>query len=220
LQYTHIMMRAVGYVRVSTEEQADSGAGLAAQRQVIEREVERREWLLVRLFQDSASGKSLRGRPGLEKALQTLESGEADALVVAKLDRLSRSITDFGALLERAAKKGWAPVVLDLGVDATTPSGELVANVMASVAQWERRAIGQRTKDALAVKRQQGVRLGRPSLIPAGVVHTITALRDEGMSLREIAARLNEEGVPTGQGGKRWYASTVRTVLRSRRVIS
>src|SRR3990172_3373900 len=82
-------MRAVGYARVSTAEQADSGASLGAQREAIEGEVKRRRWELVELFTDTASGKSLNGRPGLRKALHALDSGEADVLVVAKLDRLS-----------------------------------------------------------------------------------------------------------------------------------
>ena len=106
---------------------------------------------------------------GLSEALRTIEGGEADALVVAKLDRLSRSLIDFAGLIERSRRRGWAIVVLDLGVDTTTPVGELVANVMAAVAQWERRAIGQRTREALAVRRAQGVRLGRPRAIPPDV---------------------------------------------------
>src|SRR6266545_2957767 len=93
-------VKAVGYIRVSTEEQAEQGVGLSAQRSVIEAEVARRGWTLVQVFEDTASGRSLSGRRGLEAALETLEAGTADALVVAKLDRLSRSTKDFAALLE------------------------------------------------------------------------------------------------------------------------
>ena len=78
--------------------------------------------------------------------------GEADAVVVAKLDRLSRSVVDAGRLLEEARKRGFNIVALDLGLDLSTPTGELVANVLAAVAQWERRMIGQRTSEALQVK--------------------------------------------------------------------
>ena len=132
--------------------------------------------------------------------------------MVSKLDRLSRSVMDFASIVERSQREGWAIVALDLGVDTSTPSGELVANVMASVAQWERKVIGQRTKDALAVKRSEGVRLGRPVSLPEVIRERILADRLDGRSYRAIAEALNAEGVPTAQGGREWYAATVRAV--------
>jgi DNA invertase Pin-like site-specific DNA recombinase len=165
------------------------------------------------LFEDAASGKSLSNRPGLQEALRAIEEGRAETLVVAKLDRLSRSLMDFAALMERSRKGGWALVALDLGVDTTTPSGEMMANVLAVFAHFERRLIGQRTKDALAVKRSQGVKLGRPRQVPELVRRRIRSLRARGLSLEAIASKLNEDGVSTAQGGKRWYPSTVRSLL-------
>ncbi len=153
------------------------------------------------------------GRPALQEALDAVRSHAAGALVVAKLDRLSRSLLDFAALMEDARREGWALVILDLGVDTTTPSGEMIANVMATFAQFERRLIGQRTKDALAVKKSQGVKLGRPRSIGNDVVKRIRRERKAGKSLRAIANRLNDEDVPTGHGGAKWHASTVRAVL-------
>ena len=97
----------------------------------------------------------------------------------------------------------------------TTPAGEMMANVSASFAQYERRLIGQRTKDALDVRRRQGVRLGRPTEIGPDLVERIAGDRERGASLRSIADALTREGVPTVHGGVRWYASTVREVLRS-----
>jgi DNA invertase Pin-like site-specific DNA recombinase len=168
-------------------------------------------WL--RLLRTRPSGKSLARRPGLQKALRTVEDGRADTLVVAKLDRLSRSLLDFSALMERSRKGDWALVALDLGVDTTTPSGEMMANVLAVFAHFERRLIGQRTKDALAVKRSEGGRLGRPRQLPDSVRKDIHDLREQGRSLAAIAGELNSEGVPTAQGGRAWYPSTVRAVL-------
>ena len=206
----------VAYIRVSTEEQADSGLGLEAQRTAIAAECERRGWELGETFEDAGvSGKTLAGRPALERALGAVQSGQAGALVVAKLDRLSRSLLDFAALMEQARRQGWALVALDLGVDTTTPAGEMMANVMATFAQFERRLIGQRTKDALAVKRGQGVRLGRPRLVEQAVVDRIVGERAGGSSLRAIAEGLNQCGVPTAQGGARWHASTVKAILSS-----
>src|SRR4029450_2250406 len=105
-------MKAIGYIRVSTDEQADSGAGLEAQLRAIREEAGRRSWQLIEGFRDAASGKSLKGRPGLQGATQPLEGGGADTLVVAKLDRLSRSLLDFSALMERSRKEDWALVAL------------------------------------------------------------------------------------------------------------
>jgi len=208
-------MRVIGYVRVSTAEQAESGAGLRSQRDAIRAEATRRGWELAHIYADAASGKSMTGRQGLQEALGVLDKGKADALITAKLDRLSRSIVDFGTLMERARKRGWALVALDLGVDTTTPSGELVANVMVSVAQWERRAIGQRTKDALAVKKAEGVRLGRPTVLPVAIPRRLSRLRSRGLTYQAIADLLNAEGMPTAQGGAKWYPATVRKVLAS-----
>lgn len=210
--------RAIGYLRVSTDEQADSGAGLSAQRTAVEAEAARRGWNLISVEVDAgASGKSLAGRPHLAQALAAVSGGRADVLVVAKLDRLSRSLLDFASLMARSQEEGWSLVALDLGVDTSTPAGEFMAAVMASAAQWERRIIGQRTRDALAAKRQQGVRLGRPPSIPVHVAEAIRQYRTDGMSLRGIAERLTTDGVPTATGSSRWSASTVQRVLASAR---
>ena len=210
-------MRAIGYARVSTDEQVESGAGLEAQRRAIRAEVKRRGWELVDLCEDAgASGKSMVKRPALVEALQRVEGGEADVLVVAKLDRLSRSLLDFASLMERARRKGWGLVALDLGVDTSSPSGEMLASVLAVFAQFERRLIGERTKAALAVKRAGGTRLGRPPTLSPRLRRRIRTLRQAGASYPSIAAKLNAEGVPTAHGGKCWYPATVRKVASAR----
>lgn len=205
-------MRVLGYVRVSTEEQTNSGAGLEAQRRAIVAECERRGWQLVELIDDAGfSAKDLK-RPGVQEALRVLEAGDASALVVAKLDRLSRSMLDFAGLMARAQQQGWALVALDCAVDTTTPAGEAMAHLLATFAQFERRLISQRTKEALAVKKAQGVQLGRPSNVPEEVMSRIVRERAAGRSYAAIADALTAEGVPTAQGGRRWHAATVRHV--------
>jgi len=207
-------LRAVGYTRVSTDEQANSGAGLAAQTQAITSECARRGWELLEVCEDAGvSGKSMKRRPGLLSALRLVEAGEAGVLVVAKLDRLSRSLIDFATLMEQSRRQGWALVALDLGVDTSAPSGKLVANVMASVAEWERDVIGQRTREGLQAKRAQGVRLGRPRQLPEKLRSRIRAMREAGASYPRIANTLNAERVPTAHGGRRWYPATIRKVL-------
>src|SRR3979411_1822110 len=99
-------MSVVGYVRVSTGEQGASGAGLEAQRAAIRAECDRRGWELARIEEDVLSGKSM-NRPGLQAALEACRSGEVGGVVVAKLDRLSRSVIDFGNLLAEAKRDGW-----------------------------------------------------------------------------------------------------------------
>jgi len=139
-------------------------------------------------------------------------------LVVAKLDRLSRSLVDFAGLMERASREGWALVSLDLGVDTSTPQGEMLANVMASFAQFERRLIAERTKAALAALKARGVRLGRPRVLPDAVVDRIAEMSATGLGLRVIARTLNDDGTPTANGGLCWHPSTVAVVLRGLRL--
>lgn len=206
----------MAYRRVSTAEQAESGAGLAAQMDGITAECDRRGWELVATFTDeSASGRSLAGREGLADAIAAVEGGRAEVLIVAKLDRLSRSLLDFAQVMVRARDSGWNLVALDLGIDLSTPAGEFLASVMASAAQWERRIIGQRTREALAAKRASGVRLGRPRVLGDEVVHRIESLRQDGLTWRQVAERLNDARVPTARGAGIWYASTARSALDS-----
>lgn len=206
-------MQVAGYVRVSTDEQHKSGAGLEAQRIAIAGEAERRGWTLVREFSDDGCSAKNLNRPGIQAALDALAGGTADALVVAKLDRLSRSMLDFTGLMARAQKESWAIVALDCAVDTTTPAGEAMANVLATFAQFERRLIGQRTREALAVKREQGVRLGRPPAISSELAERIRAERGTGATLRAIADGLNADGVSTPHGGSVWRPSSLASVL-------
>lgn len=172
-----------------------------------------RSCVLVDFVEDvDKSGKDLR-RAGLQEVLDRLDAGEAEVLVAAKLERLARSVFAFGELLKRSTDGGWSIVVLDFDLDTSTAAGRLVANVMMSVAQWEREAIGERTRDALAVKRGQGVVMGRPRSVPVDTVDQIRAQRGEGLSLQAIADRLNEDGVATGHGAALWGKSSVAAVL-------
>lgn len=209
-----VIKRVAGYVRVSTAEQDDSGLGCEAQSKAITSEADRRG-LQVDIVEDRGLSARSLDRPGVQQVLEMVSAGEAQALVVAKLDRLSRSLLDFAGLMERAQEEGWAIIALDLGLDMSTPSGELMANVMASFALYERRLIGQRTRDALAAARARGTRLGGPRLVSDALRARIVALRDGGATLQSIAGALNGEQVPTVKGGAKWYASTVRAIIRS-----
>ncbi|MGP4054139.1 recombinase family protein [Mycobacterium sp. 4D054] len=205
----------VAYIRVSTDEQATSGAGLDAQRAAITAEADRRGWTIVAWHADEgiSGGKGIEHRPGLAGAVAAVELGDAAGLLAAKLDRISRSVLDTAKLMERARRGGWELVTCDLAIDTSTPAGEATASMMAVFSQLERRLISQRTREALAVKRAQGVRLGRPSKLPTEIVERILADRRAGLSLAKIAAALNSDAVPTAQGGKCWYPATVKAVI-------
>ena len=193
-------------------ERVPQRAGIDAQRAAILIEAERQGWHLVEMVEDAGySAKDLK-RPGVIAALDALASKQADALVVAKLDRLSRSMLDFASIMATAQKQSWGVVALDVNVDTTTPAGEMMANVMATFAQFERRLIGQRTKDALAQRKAAGVRLGRPVELPESIAAEIADHREAGLSFASIARTLNENGVATAHGGAKWWPETVRKV--------
>ena len=205
-------VRVLGYTRVSTGEQGDSGLGLEAQRDTIRAECERQGWTLTDIYEDVATGGIRKKRPELERALRALAAHEADILVVSKLDRLTRSMLDFAQIMEQARKEGWALVVIDLAVDMTTPNGALIAGIMSVLAEWERQIISERTKSALAVARKRGVRLGRKPGVSEETKNLIRFMRREGRSWREVAEGLTKAGIPTAQGGE-WHASTVRRLV-------
>jgi DNA invertase Pin-like site-specific DNA recombinase len=214
------MGRVVLYRRVSTKEQAESGLGLDAQRERLADEADRRGWTSPEWVTDE--GVSARTpaaeRENLGPALAAMGGG--DVLVVAKLDRLSRSVHDFAGLLTRATGRGWSVVALDLGIDTTTPTGELIAHMVVAIAQWEASMIALRTKEGLA---QSGKRLGRapglpavgggrPLPVPAGVEAVVRDAQAEGLSPRRIAERLNSYGLPSLRGGA-WHRESVRRLL-------
>lgn len=205
-------MRVVGYIRVSTAEQATSGLGLAAQREALDREAQRRGWELVAVEEDHASGKTMRNRPGLAEALRKVAAGEADTLMVSKLDRLARSVSDFARLMDEFREAGWGLIVLDLGVDTTSIMGEAMANVVAAFAQAERRRIGERTREAMAQAKANGRRLGRPPVLGDDVRGRIRAMREAGQTFRAIADTLSSENIPTAHGGS-WHPNTIRRIV-------
>lgn len=205
---------AVAYCRVSTSEQETSGHSLDDQEATLRALATSRGWDVV-VVREVGSGKSLSARPLLTEVLRMLDEGLAQVLMSIRLDRLSRSVADFSGLMDRAERKGWDLHVADLGLDTCTPSGRLVAQVLAATAEHERRLIGERTREGLRAATVKGVRLGRPHSLPSQVRDEIKSARSNGASLRAIAEDLNSRGVPTAHGGSKWHASTIKAVLQT-----
>jgi DNA invertase Pin-like site-specific DNA recombinase len=200
----------LAYIRVSTNEQ---GAGLEAQKAALDAWATRQGVELEYVSDEGFSGGNA-NRPGLGACRARLQHrGGPAGLVVSKMDRLSRSILDFSTIVADATRQGWSLVCLAPEVDLSTPAGRLMANVLMTFAQYEREMIGQRTKEALAIKKLQGVRLGRPPAVPTDVRRRIAGDRAQGHTLRSIADSLNADSVPTAHAGRHWHASTVRYVL-------
>lgn len=200
----------LGYTRVSTEEQADSRAGLDAQAHAISAEAERRGWTVESFSDPGKSGKVV--NPGLRAALDLLAAGQADGLVVAKMDRLARSLAHAVDIMNLARTQGWSLVVLDLGVDLTTPAGRALAQTMAVFAEFERELISQRTKDGMAARKRAGASIGRPRLAPPAVVRRIVQEREAGASFGHLAQALTDDGVLSPAGRPTWQSSSVRRI--------
>ena len=153
-------MAAVGYVRVSTEKQADVGISLEAQTEKIQAMAVVQGLELDEVIIDAGESAKSLSRPGMERLLQLVDSGAAETVIVAKLDRLTRSVKDLAELLEHFNRRGASLVSVAESLDTGSASGRLVLNIMTAVSQWEREAIGERTRDALSHKKAKGERVG------------------------------------------------------------
>jgi DNA invertase Pin-like site-specific DNA recombinase len=201
---------------VSQTARSDDG-GLEAQRRSIATACRRHGWQPLERLEQTGAGANERTRPELEEAIRTLEHGDANALVAAKQDTLSQLLHDLAALIAAAQTQGWALVALDCAPDPATPAADANPNLVAAFAPFERRLISERTRQALARKRAQGVRLGRPPTIAPYVIERIRRERAAGNTLAAIANGLNTDRVPTAQGGQRWYPATIRHTLKRTR---
>lgn len=210
-------MRVLGYVRRSTDKQAMSPS---TQIGLLQAAAESRGWELSIREEEAASGKTTDGRPVLEAALADLDAGRADALAVAALDRLSRSVLDTAGLLVRAEQEGWHIVALADGVDTSRDRDPLLAHIRAAVAEDERRRIARRTREGMArIRATTGKHMGRPPRISPETEARIVALYDEGMSASAIARLFNDEGVPKGEGcTPLWNHSHILAAVRREQV--
>ena len=217
-------LKAVGYIRVSTDEQAKDGQSLELQESRIRAYCEAKGWELLRVYRDEGvSGKDL-NRPGIQSLISDLQDNGVDVVVILKLDRIARSVRALGDLLDDLFQ-GVALASVEESLDSSTANGRMMTNILASVAQWEREIIVERTVEALDHKAEKGEHVGR---IPYGFrigedgkleedpeqfenIRKMKREHSRGKSIREIAARYG-----VGKSTAQRLISTDLRLLRNR----
>jgi site-specific DNA recombinase len=217
----------LGYVRVSTDKQAGQGVSLDAQAERIKAMATVHGLTLADILIDAGASAASLNRPAMAQLLALVDAGKVATVIIAKLDRLTRSVRDLADLLERFDRRGVALVSVGESLDTRSAAGRLVLNVMMSVAQWEREAIGERTSEAMRHKKAAGQRVGtvpfgsqlgsdgrtlEPHTAEQRALAIIRECRAAGYTLRAIAEELNRQGIPTRRGGA-WRHQYVAGVL-------
>jgi DNA invertase Pin-like site-specific DNA recombinase len=223
-----VTTRTVAYLRVSTDKQADRGVSLEAQRAKVQAYAALYDLELVAIEVDAGESAKSLDRPALTRALGMLKAGKADALLVVKLDRLTRSVRDLADLVDNYFTKRAALLSVSEQIDTRSAAGRLVLNVLGVVGQWEREAIGERVSAAKQYMAEQGKYLGgdapygfriaddgvmlEPVEAEQAVLATAHDLRRAGMSLRKIAAELDARGL-RARNGRRFAAEQVKRFI-------
>ena len=222
--------RVLGYIRVSTEEQANSGLSLESQRQKLQQYCDLHDQELVEVVVDAGESAKNLQRPGMQRVLKAINNKSVDVVLVVKLDRLTRSTRDLGDLLDRLNRRGVALAAVSESLDTSTASGRMVVNMIGVIAQWEREAIGERTSAALQAKRQRGERYSGRS--PYGwkyidgrmvenndeqqVISMVESMRacDDRLSLLAISRCLADRGI-LNRNGNAFSASSVKRIINA-----
>jgi len=209
--------KALLYARVSTQLQVNDGVSLDVQERQLQSAANLAGYTDVELIREEGrSGKSISGRPALTSALRRLDSGEAAALFVTRIDRLARSTKDFLSIIDRANTNKWRLVMMDLNLDTSSYQGRFVVTIMSALAEMERGIIAARQKDVHEDRRKRGVvwgvDMGPKNKTPEDIKQRIVQERAAGNSYRKIADGLNRDNVPT-QNGRQWHPTTVKNLL-------
>ena len=210
---------ALLYARVSTQLQVNDGVSLDVQERQLQQAAEMAGFTNIEIVREEGrSGKSISGRPALTAALKRLDSGEAQALFVTRIDRLARSTQDFLSIVDRANKNNWRLVMLDLNLDTSSYQGRFVVTIMSALAEMERGIIAERQRDVHKDRRARGIKwgvdMGPKNKTPEEIKQRVLFERASGASFKTIADGLNRDGIPT-QNQRKWYPTTVRNLLKN-----
>ena len=223
------MKKACVYTRVSTQEQANEGYSIEEQERMCKASIESKGWVYIRTYSDPGiSGRTME-RPGLKEMISAIQSGEIEAVVIYKLDRLSRKQRDTMTIIEDVLlKNDIALVSLNETLDTTTPWGRAMIGILSSFNQMESENIQARTSMGRAAKvKSGGYAGGKPPIgyrvvdgelvvVPeeAEIVRTVFELRNSGYTMMGIAEELNKRGYRTKKGGI-FLHSAVQTILNN-----
>ncbi len=224
--------RVIVYIRVSTEKQADHGVSLDAQRAKAEAYAALYDLVIVEVIVDAGESAKTLDRPGLQRALAMLKAKEAEALLVVKLDRLTRSVVNLGELIEEYFGEGGASLLsVSEQIDTRSAAGRLVLNILTSVSSWERETIGERTSVAMQHKAAQGEYTGgqapwgfrlaadgehvEPVPEEQAAIEFARQLRAQGATLRGVARELESRGIRSRTGRPFAPVQIKRMVSRS-----
>jgi len=215
------MSKVVGYVRVSTSTQVERGLSIEAQRAKIEAYCVCHDLTLTEIIVDAGESAKSLARPGIQSLLAKIEAGRADGVVFVKIDRLTRSIRDLHHLLDGALSTAEIHSVTE-PIDTSSAIGRLVLNLLTSVAEWEREAIGERTSAALQAKKAKGESVGKPRYgwrwengawveepREQKVIELVKELRHRGYSYRAIKADLEERQILNRAGTPKWSLALI-----------
>ncbi|MBU4446725.1 recombinase family protein [bacterium] len=222
-------MKAIGYIRVSTQDQANEGVSLDNQKLKIQAYCDLKDITLVEIVEDAGiSGKNL-NRTGIQKVLQASRKKEIDAVIVYKLDRMFRNTIDALETTKKFDKWGISFHSIQETLDTRSAMGRFFFTIMAGVAEMERGIIGERTRQALQHKKALGEKTGGD--IPFGynvtrnnilienpaeqkIIELIQRLREKGCSLRAICQELENNNHRTKKGCLKWNPKTVSLILK------
>jgi DNA invertase Pin-like site-specific DNA recombinase len=219
------MDKAIGYIRVSTDEQAKEGMSLENQEDKIRAYCNLKDFELIEIVKDAGiSAKNLQ-RPGAQKVIEMAQTKMVDAVVVYKLDRMFRSTVDALETTKRFDTWGVSFHSIEETLDTKSALGRFFFTLTAALAEMERGIIGERTRDVLQRKKQNGEVYGH---VPFGykrfkgrllanraeqeIVKKVLDLRDKGLNFSRISRELNKLGLKTKKGSQ-WYPQTVKNII-------
>ena len=220
-------MKAVAYIRVSTEDQANKGVSLSAQEEKIRSYALVYDLEITELIKDAGFSAKNMNRPGIKNLISLMQKKTIEAVIVSKLDRLTRNIKDLSEIVELSNKKGIVLISVGEHLDSESAAGRMIVNMIGVIANWEREVIGERTATSLRFKRDSGLRYNAEPLYgfrhngkklekvedELEIIESISLLYQKGISYTRIASRLNRMRKHTRSGGK-WYAQQVKRVIQ------